>query len=164
MIARLPKATRLPLAIAAVSIAAVAVAPIGVGASVGAPSGEASSGEVICRTITEKRGPRLLRELLSRGSYWRIRPLQLHKVRGRLHGYARRCHVPLGEWKDHRDSRRGLRARARSVSPRGPGHDTWGVGGQILKDTTGKITAPLNMVVCGPKGGWTMQPATPAQF
>jgi hypothetical protein len=43
--------------------------------------------------------------------------------------------------------------------PGGPTYDSWQIQGGIVKDTTGKISAPVYMNLCGPGGGWQLEGA-----
>jgi hypothetical protein len=166
MIARLRTATRLLIATAAVSVAAVTVATIGIGPSAGAPSPGAPPGQVICRTLTGNGPGAIFGSCDHKGATGGSATFNFNKFGRAAFGSPSGGDVTF-HWASGKITRTHVAGQETGIGacpPGGEGHDSWTVTGRILEDTTGRITAPLNMEFCGPVGGWTLQPLSSAQF
>ncbi len=163
MTARLPMACRILAAVAAVSIAVVIAAPFGVGASVGAPSGGTSSGTVICKTLPGNGPGSVFGSCSHKKATGGSAKFNFIKFSSAFGG-GEHGHVTF-HWASGKITEFDVGGEDTGIGacpPGGAGHDSWNVAGTVVKDTTGKITAPLDIDLCGPLGGWTLE--GPAQF
>lgn len=159
MVSRSVMKRRIPLAtavIAAGALCAFGIAPMSVSAATGRAAAR-TSGKVVCQTLTQNGDANsyILGDCTDReatGGSARVNIARLaegtsnvtfHWASGKMTSFRDSAYDDLGAC--------GLTPTVDSLAI---------VSGPIIKDTTGKITAPVSIAICTQPSGWTLnQPA-----
>jgi hypothetical protein len=149
VIAPTKRARRIPFAVFAVAIAAVTVAPICFEASAGAIS--PSSGRVLCQTLAKTEAGKGY----TVGGCGHIGTTGGSATVGGRKLFSRGGDVTF-HWASRKITEADVSISIFIGACGGPNEDNIQISGPIVRDTTGRITQPVFISLCGTLQNWTV--------